>query len=238
MTPLFLEPVFFFWEIPMSGMSREAGASLLFLISSATSGRWEYFLWGTATCWSRYAGCTGGTGPGTWAGAGGSSFHGSQSVSGTMTGGRVDACLRWVTMTETRAGISAAGIQLPKVAPQRLQKPECPVGSGAPQEGQSRVPWAGFCRNVVPQRVQNRDWLSTAGLPQVPHTRGAGGILEPHRLQNWASSSETTAPHPGQTGNAGFFSSGTAAPHRLQNCAWSSSAAWPQLPHVFVMYFS
>jgi hypothetical protein len=85
--------------------------------------------------------------------------------------------------------------------------------------------------------VQKRDWVSMAGLPQVPHTTGTGRILAPHRLQNCASSSDTTVPHPGQTGNAGFFSSGTTAPHRLQNCAWSSSAAWPQLPQVFVMYF-
>jgi hypothetical protein len=77
-----------------------------------------------------------------------------------------------------------------------------------------------------------------AGLPQLLQTTGAWGILAPHRLQNCASSSDTTVPHPGQTGNAGFFSSGTAAPHRLQNCAWSSSAAWPHLPQVFVMYFT
>jgi hypothetical protein len=77
-----------------------------------------------------------------------------------------------------------------------------------------------------------------AGLPQLLQTTGAWGILAPHRLQNCASSSDTTVPHPGQTGNAGFLSSGTAAPHRLQNCAWSSSAAWPHFPQVFVMYFT
>jgi hypothetical protein len=70
---------------------------------------------------------------------------------------------------------------------------------------------------VVPHRVQNRDWLSIAGLPQLLHTTGNGRILVPHRLQNCASSSDTTMPHAGQTGNAGFFFSGTAAPHRLQN---------------------
>jgi hypothetical protein len=97
---------------------------------------------------------------------------------------------------------------------------------------------SGFCSNVVPQRVQKRDWLSMAGLPQLLHTIGTGGILAPHRLQNCANSSDTTVPHPGQTGKAGFLSSGTAAPHRLQNCAWSSSAAWPHLPQVFVMFFT
>jgi hypothetical protein len=75
-------------------------------------------------------------------------------------------------------------------------------------------------------------------MPQLLHMTGIFGILAPHRLQNCASSSDTTVPHPGQTGNAGFFSSGTAAPHRLQYCAWSSSAAWPHLPQVFVMYFT
>jgi hypothetical protein len=95
----------------------------------------------------------------------------------------------------------------------------------------------GFCSNVVPQRVQKRDWLSMAGLPQLRHTTGTGGNLAPQRLQNCASSSDTTVPHPGQTGNAGFFFSGTVAPHRLQNWALSSSAAWPHLPQVFVMYF-
>ena len=95
----------------------------------------------------------------------------------------------------------------------------------------------GFCSNVVPQRVQKRDWLSMAGLPQLRHTTGTGGNLAPQRLQNCASSSDTTVPHPGQTGNAGFFFSGTVAPHRLQNWALSSSAAWPHLPQVFVMSF-
>jgi len=85
----------------------------------------------------------------------------------------------------------------------------------------------GFGSNVVPQRVQNREWLSIAGLPQVLQTTGTGRIRVPHRLQNCASSSDTTVPHPGQTGNAGFFSSGTGAPHRLQKSAWSSSPAWP-----------
>jgi hypothetical protein len=96
----------------------------------------------------------------------------------------------------------------------------------------------GFSSNVVPQRVQKRDWLSMAWLPQLLHMTGVLWIFAPHRLQNCASSSDTTMPHSGQTGNAGFFSSGTAAPHRLQNCAWSSSAAWPHLPQVFVMYFT
>jgi hypothetical protein len=123
-------------------------------------------------------------------------------------------------------------------APQRLQKTERPFGSGAPQEGQLVFRRTGVCSNVVPQRVQKRDWSSRAGLPQLLHTTGTTGILTPHRLQYCASSSDTTVPHPGQTGNAGFFFSGTAAPHRLQNCAWSSSAAWPHLPQVFVMYFS
>jgi hypothetical protein len=56
-----------------------------------------------------------------------------------------------------------------------------------------------------------------AGLPQLLHTTGTGGILVPHRLQNCASSSETTVPHPGQTGKAFSLFSGTGAPHRLQN---------------------
>jgi len=40
--------------------------------------------------------------------------------------------------------------------------------------------------NVVPQRVQNREWSSSAGLPQLLHTAGTGEIPAPHRLQNWA----------------------------------------------------
>jgi hypothetical protein len=95
---------------------------------------------------------------------------------------------------------------------------------------------SGFCSKVVPQRVQKRDWLSRAGLPQVLHMIGTGGIFAPHRLQNCASSSDTTVPHPGQIGNGGFRSSGTTAPHRLQNCARSSGTGWPHLPQVFVMY--
>lgn len=70
----------------------------------------------------------------------------------------------------------------------------------------------GFSSNVVPQRVQKRDWLSMARLPQLLQVIGALWIFTPHRLQNCASSSETIVPHPGQTGNAGFFFSGTAAP--------------------------
>jgi hypothetical protein len=111
--------------------------------------------------------------------------------------------------------------------PHRLQKSDWPEGSGAPQEGQVMLRATGFGSNVVPQRVQNREWLSIAGLPQVLQTTGTGRIRVPHRLQNCASSSDTTVPHPGQTGNAGFFSSGTGAPHRLQKSAWSSSPAWP-----------
>jgi hypothetical protein len=122
--------------------------------------------------------------------------------------------------------------------PHRLQKTDAPNGSGAPQEGQVFFLMTGFCSNVVPQRVQKRDWGSMAGLPQALHTAGSGWIFAPHRLQNCASSSETTVPQPVQTGNAGRFSSGMAAPHRLQNCAWSSSPAWPHLPHFFVMYSS
>jgi hypothetical protein len=123
-------------------------------------------------------------------------------------------------------------------APQRLQKSELPAGSGVPQDGQAALRGAGLCANVVPQRVQKRDWLSTAGLPQAWQTTGSGGIRVPHRLQNCASSSDTTAPHPGQTGKAVFFSSGTVAPHRLQKSAWSSSPAWPHLPQVLDMYFT
>jgi len=239
MTPLFLEPLFFFTETPwVSGMSCGVGVSLRFLISSATSGRWEYRFRGTGTCSSRYAGCPGETeGGACFGGSGASSFHGSQSVSGTTTGGRGDDGLRWVTTTDARAGLSPPGIPVLKGAPQRLQKPECPVGSGAPQEGHARPAGAVFRWNVVPQRVQNSDWLSTAGLPQEPHTGGTGTILVPQRLQNRASSSETTAPHPGQTGYAGPLSSGTAAPHRLQNRAWSSSAGCPQVPQVFAIIF-
>ena len=48
----------------------------------------------------------------------------------------------------------------------------------------------------VPQRVQKRDCGSMAGLPQVRQVTGSGWIFVPHRLQNCASSSDTTVPHP------------------------------------------
>jgi hypothetical protein len=170
--------------------------------------------------------------------AGGTSFQGSQSDSGTMTIGSGAAGFRCVMTTGAGPGWwSAWAAGRANDAPHRLQKSEVPDGSGVPQEGQTgvRATGAGASPKVVPQRVQKRDWLSIAGLPQVLQTTGAGGIRVPHRLQNCAISSETTAPHPGQTGKAGFFSSGTGAPHRLQKSALSSSPAWPHFPQIFDM---
>jgi len=89
--------------------------------------------------------------------------------------------------------------------PQRLQKTDSPWGSGDPHDGQFVFRKTGFCSNVVPQRVQKRDWLSMAGVPQLLQRTGSLGILAPHRLQNCASSSDTTVPHPGRPGIRVFF---------------------------------
>ena len=100
---------------------------------------------------------------------------------------------------------------------------------GEPQPGQ--VP--GFTK-VVPHRVQNFEFSSIAGFPQV----GQAMIFRtgpPHLSQNCASGSATIAPHVLQTGNWGSGSSTIADPHRLQNFDSPSGAGIPQLPHFLVM---
>jgi len=103
---------------------------------------------------------------------------------------------------------------------------------GNPQPGQT----AG-CSNVVPHRVQNFEFSSIAGFPQVGQVMLFLIIGPPHLSQNCASGSATIAPHVLQTGNCGSGSSMIADPHRLQNFDSPSGAGIPQLPHFLAIFF-